>query len=200
MPIARTTPTYHHILEYAHALQQGIVVGIDPSIGSRSSQPGYAVAREGIIIESGILPINPNLTMWLRLQKLSYHIRKLYREWDPDVLVFEDIPSQRHGGGNANAHASLLKAVGVVLSISGPEGYIPMSPQSWKRMTRSTYVKSDEADAVEILWIAIEESKRIQTEEQTRRDKQQASKMRKKNSNMDITGITVDSLRRSGGN
>jgi hypothetical protein len=91
-------------------------------------------------------------------------VRKLYKEWDPDVLVYEDIPSQRQGGGNANAHASLLKAVGAILSVSGPDYYVGLMPVSWKRMVREDYVKSDIRDAIEMGWIAIAVARRIADE------------------------------------
>lgn len=92
-------------------------------------------------------------------------IRKLYRVWEPDVLVYEEIPPTRHGGGNAESHASLLKAVGAILSVSGPDYYVGIHPLSWKRMVRSTYSKGDENDAKEIGWITIEEAKRLKEED-----------------------------------
>jgi hypothetical protein len=58
--------------------------------------------------------------------------------------------------GNANAHASLLKALGAILSVPGPDGYVGIMPVSWKKMIRNTYEKGDEADAVEIGYIVIE--------------------------------------------
>jgi hypothetical protein len=165
MALGRDTNAYGQIRGCLLPLIQGRVVAVDPSIGSTSSQPGFAVYIQGELRASGILPIDPGLPVWERLRILVYHMRKLYREWDPDVLVFEDIPSQRHGqfnnAGNANAHASLLKAVGAILSVSGPDHYVGLHPQSWKRMVRPDYVKSDTRDAVEMGWIAIEEAKRI---------------------------------------
>lgn len=101
---------------------------------------------------------------------LANGIRKLYRDFDPDVLVYEEIPAQRYGGGgNANAHASLLKALGVILSVPGPDGYVGIYPISWRKLVRETYVKGDEADAVEIGWIVIELAREIR--DKKKRDK-----------------------------
>lgn len=160
--LSKTAKAYTEIQSCLTPLIEGSIVCIDPSIGSTSSQPGWAAYYRGELKGSGTFSIDPSLPVWMRLRKLVHQLRKLYFYWMPDVLVYEDIPSLRQGGGNANSHASLLKAVGAILSVSGPDYYVGLLPVSWKRMARSTYVKSDEADAVEIGYIAIEEAKRIQ--------------------------------------
>lgn len=156
-------------------LQQGIVVAIDPSIGSNSSMPGWAVYKAGELLGSGTFALDLNKGRPQRLQQLAHFLRKLYATWNPDVLVYEEVPSQRYGGGNnfgnAKAHASLLNALGVVLSISGPDYYVGLQPISWKKCARPTYVKSDQADAEEIGWVAISEGARIEAQEGTRKKK-----------------------------
>lgn len=163
--LSKSSQAYSQIQGCLLPLIEGTIVCIDPSVGSTSSQPGWAVYSGGEFRASGKLQIDPGLPIWKRLSILVHGIRKLYSIWEPDVLVYEDIPSLRQGGGNANAHASLLKAVGAILSVSGPDHYVGLLPVSWKRMVRSTYVKGDEADAIEIGYIAIEEAKRIQEED-----------------------------------
>lgn len=166
--LTKSSKAYESISENLLGLTEGVIVSIDPSIGSRSSQPGYAVYVVGRLRDSGVLEIQPDLPVWKRLQRLAFHIRKLYAFWEPDILVYEEIPSMRFGGGNANSHASLLKAVGVVLSVSGPSGYVGLHPMSWKKLTRASYEKSDENDAVEMGWIAINEARRIIDEKETK--------------------------------
>lgn len=158
--LSKTSQAYGMIETNRHKLLHGTVVAIDPSVGSNSSMPGYAVYLSGRLIDSGIFEIHPVTDpLWIRLRKLSHHLRKLYRQFPPDVLVYEEIAPQRYGGGgNANAHSSLIKAVGVVLSISGPEGFVGLMPISWKRLVRDTYIKSDSNDAKEMGWIAINEA------------------------------------------
>lgn len=162
MTLGRDTAAYGDIRNSLTTILRGVVIAIDPSIGSSSSMPGWALYRAGALISSGTLGINPDQSVWKRLRDLARAMRSLYKETDPDVLVYEEIPSQRYGGGgNANAHASLLKAVGVILSIPGPDVCVGLHPLSWKKMVRETYVKGDEADAVEMGWIAIAEAARI---------------------------------------
>lgn len=167
--LGRDTRAYQQIRGCLVPMLEGIVLSVDPSIGSSSSQPGWAVYRQGQLIISGTIQIDHTLPTWKRLRKLVHGIRKLYKQWEPDVLVYEDIPAQRHGGGNAEAHASLLKAVGAILSVSGPDYYVGLHPLSWKRMVRSSYVKGDENDAIEIGWISIQEARRISEEDPPRK-------------------------------
>lgn len=169
--LTRTSKAYSQIVKCSYPLQEGVILSIDPSIGSTSSQPGWAVYTAGKLQCSGTLEINPEGTQWQRLQRLRTHMYGLMQFYTPDVLVYEDIPAQRHGGGNAEAHASLLKAVGVILSISGPDHYVGLLPVSWKKMVRESYFKGDEQDAIEIGWIAIQEAKRISEEEEAREGK-----------------------------
>jgi hypothetical protein len=159
--IGKNTKSYSTIRNCLTQLIEGRVLSIDPSIGSTSSLPGWAYYVSGELIASGEIEIDPSLPIWKRLRLLVHGIRKLYREYEPDVTIYEEIPPQRHGGGNAEAHASLLKALGAILSVSGPDYYVGIHPISWKPMVRSTYVKGDKEDAIEFGWIVIEEAKRI---------------------------------------
>lgn len=137
-------------------------MSVDPSIGSTSSQPGWAIYRKGNFIEGGIIPIPHHLSVPKRLRMLANGIRKLYRQYDPDVLIYEEITSVNNRvGGNSNAHASLLKALGVILSVPGPEGYVGIFPISWKKLARPEYIKGDKEDAIEIGYVVIQLAKEI---------------------------------------
>lgn len=159
--LGKQTRAYGEIEGYIKELTEGLVVAIDPSIGSSSSLPGYAVYRAGELIESGTFAIPYQRSIPERLGLLHNHVRKLYNQYTPDVLVYEDIPALRQGGGNAVAHASLLKALGAILAVPGPDGYVGLMPVSWKGEARETYVKGDEADAIEIGYVAITVARRI---------------------------------------
>lgn len=175
--LGKDSQAYSQIQGCLLPLMSGVVVAVDPSVGSTSSQPGWAVYIQGELRASGTFSINPELPIWERLRILAYSMRKLYQEWDPDVLVYEDILAQAKGGNrNAGGHASLLKAVGAILSISGPDHCVGLYPISWKRMARTTYVKGDENDAIEIGWIAIEEAKRISEKDPPRSYGEKAKK------------------------
>ena len=155
------------------------MVAIDPSVGSGSSMPGFSVYRAGELVDSGILEIKYYKPLPDRLRELSGRLRKLYVAYPPDVLVYEEVPVQRYGGGNATAQASLLKALGVILSVAGPSGYVGITPTSWKAAARDTYVKSDVNDAIEIGWVAIQTATEI-SKSQTKRRTQGVTKQKGK--------------------
>lgn len=158
----RDTDLYREARHAANLLIKGNVVAIDPSVGSTSSMPGWAIYLSGRLAISGTFDIPIGRPLSERLQILGIKLRSLYKTYNPDVLVYEDIPSQRYGGGNAEAHASLLKAVGAILAVRGPRATVGMKPTVWKRLVRDTYVKGDREDAEEMGWIAIEVAKEME--------------------------------------
>ncbi len=166
--LAETTKAYSEIESCLTPLLEGTVVAIDPSIGSQSSMPGWAAYTAGILVDSGTLEIPLGWGVPERLQEVARQLRELYRIYKPvDVLVYEQIASQFFGGkgkkfGNAASMASLQKALGAILSVPGPTSFVGLSPQTWKRLVSDTYVKSDEADAVEMGKIAISLAQEIQ--------------------------------------
>ncbi len=175
--LSKGSNAYGQISGCTTFLIKGIVLAVDPSVGSSSSMPGYAVYVAGLLRDSGIISLDPQAPIHVRLRGLVYALRKIHQQYNPDVLVYEDIPAQRYGGGgNAGAHASLLKAVGAILSTSGTDYVVGIQPVSWKPMARSSYVKGDAEDAEEIGWICIQEAKRIAEAE----DKKKTRGTRKK--------------------
>lgn len=159
--VGRSTILYEDVRAALHPILHGIVLSVDPSIGSHSSQPGFAVYREAQFVTSGTMSIDPEGDRPTRLQELTHQLRKLVREYTPDVCAYEDIPPRRYGGGGATAHASLLMALGATLAVSGPDRYVRLAPRVWKRLVSSTYRKSDEADAVEMGRITCDMAKHI---------------------------------------
>lgn len=156
-PIGTGTKLYKEIREWKELLLRGRILVIDPSCGSESSQPGWAIYTNGNLEDSGILNINPSEPLWWRLQALFHQLRDLMDECQPDILVYEEISSRAFGGRAASGHASLLKAVGVTLSsVFGVETCIGIRPRTWKALTRPTYRKSDEADAIEMGWVVLQ--------------------------------------------
>jgi hypothetical protein len=171
MSLTKTSKAYKDIEDNLQGILDGVVVSIDPSIGSSSSMPGWAVYMDGEYLKSGTFDIPVHKSIPDRLRILANHLRKLYNEYPPDVLVYEDIPAQRYGMGNAVAHASLLKALGAILSVPGPDGYVGIMPVSWKKGVRDTYQKGDESDAVEIGYVVIEFAAQIKYAKENGRKK-----------------------------
>jgi hypothetical protein len=161
------------IRKHGKQLLRGVALCIDPSIGSNSSMPGWAVYSAGILIESGTIEIDVVKELPPRLQALARKMYQLIQRWAPDVLVYENIPAQRHGGGNAESHASLLKALGVILSVAGPSGYIPLLPVVWKKHARPEYRKGDESDAIEIGYVALTIARHYEAEPKKNKKKEE---------------------------
>lgn len=162
--ISETVKEYKEIRATLKPLLDGVVLCIDPSCGSKGptgSLPGWAVSLGGQLQASGVIELPVEEDLWVRLQALHHGIRRLVKEYNPDVMVYEQIAPRRYGGGSAHSHASLLKAVGVTLSVSGPTAYVGLRPTVWTKWKRSTYKKSDEADAIEMLWVALETATEI---------------------------------------
>jgi hypothetical protein len=155
--ISKTSQVWKSTKENRKLLLEGVVLSIDPSIGSTSSQPGWAAYRAGEFLRKGTIPISPELPVWKRLRMLVNGVRHLYLEFNPDVLVYEEITSANMNKfRNAAGHASLLKALGAILSVPGPDGYVGIFPRSWQANARDSYVKSDENDAAELGYVVIE--------------------------------------------
>ncbi len=152
--IHKTTKIYKEVEKLRGPLVYGNVLSIDPSIGSTSSSPGWAYYQAGKLIDSGVIHTGgSHLELWQRARRLGDSLRALCSEYKVDVLIYEDIPAT--SGFNQNAIASLLKAVGVVLSCTTSSHVLGIHPASWKGYVRPEYKKGDQEDAIEIGRIAI---------------------------------------------
>lgn len=152
----KKTQIYQHIRDACKELVEGVVLVVDPSIGSSSSLPGYAVYRAGVLLDSGVLEVHVDGTRWHRLKEVYRQLENLSKAWAPDVCVYEEIPVSAHGGRSQVSHASLLLALGVTMAAIEAPAFIGIAPQSWKRLVSADYVKSDEQDAIEMGRIVID--------------------------------------------
>lgn len=145
---------YKDVSKLYNPLLTGRVLVIDPSIGSSSSLPAYAIYQHGQLTDSDtIFTGGSHLELWQRARKLGDALRILCHENAIDVLVYEDIPAT--SGFNQNAIASLLKAVGVVLSSTSSSHVLGVHPASWKNYVRPEYKKGDREDAIEIGYVTL---------------------------------------------
>jgi Holliday junction resolvasome RuvABC endonuclease subunit len=152
---------YKAVTPHCEVLLTGTVLVIDPSIGSSSSAPGWAVYENSQLHGAGTIDTGgSHLPLWQRARNLADEIRALCDDYAPTLLVYEDIPAT--SGFNANAQASLLKAVGIVLAASTTDDCLGVHPASWKNYVRATYNKGDEEDAIEIGYIVTQLARRIQ--------------------------------------
>ena len=152
----KNTQIYSEIYEGRKLLVRGIVLAVDPSIGSKSSMPGFAIYSNGELLTSGTLRIDATMSQSARLKEVYRQLRNLSKEYKVDACVYEKVPVSAHGGRSQVAHASLLMAVGVTLAAVDARVFVGIPPTSWKKYAREDYTKTDEADAVEIGRIVIE--------------------------------------------
>lgn len=159
--VGRTTNLYCDVRACIPDVFCGSLLAVDPSIGSTSSVVGWAWYKHGVLRKSGVFTAHPENDIPTRLQAVAFQLRLLYDETEPDVLAFEDITPRSFRGG-AFSHASLLKALGAILSVSGPTHTIRLAPRVWKRLVSASYRKSDEADAIEMGRIVVDLAQHIQ--------------------------------------
>ena len=156
-----STKIYQAIRDNIKPILTGTMLVIDPSIGSMSSMPGWALSQAGVLVYSGTLKIDPTMENWEKLRELHRLLRNMSLDFQPDICCFEQVPVSAHGGRSQVSHATLLMAVGVTMCAVQADRFIGLAPNMWKPKVRSTYVKSDENDAKEMAWIAIEIAKEI---------------------------------------
>lgn len=152
----KKTQIYADIHEARNVIAHGIVLSVDPSIGSTSSMPGFAVYSAGELVTSGVLVIDPHASRWKRLKDVYRQLRNLSKQYGVDACVYELVPVSAHGGRSQVSHASLLMAVGVTIAAVDARAFVGIPPISWKKYAREDYKKTDEADAIEMGRIVID--------------------------------------------
>lgn len=168
----KKTAAYEAIRENCLGLTRGVVLVVDPSIGSASSLPGWAVYGGGdSLLDSGVIPMDTSESRPYRLRAVFNKLENLTVAWQPSVIVYEEVPVMAHAGRSQVSHASLLNAVGVTLAATHLPGvgYVGIQPIVWKKRVSDTYVKSDEQDAVEMGRIVIEMAHEIMEKDPPRK-------------------------------
>ena len=158
--ISKKSKLYQDVNKLIKPILTGKVLVIDPSIGSNSSSPGWAIYSYGELVDSGSWHVGgSSVELWKRARKLGDYIKFACAMYSFDLLIYEDIPAT--SSFNQNAVASLLKSVGVVLSCSRSEYVLGIHPASWRNYVRPGYKKGDKEDAEEIGHIAISLARHI---------------------------------------
>ena len=152
----KSTIIYSELVAARKLLLKGNVLSIDPSIGSLSSMPGWALYQGGELVSSGCLEIDPKGAKWERLKEVYRLLRNMSKQHTIDVCVYEQVPVSAHGGRSQVSHASLLMAVGVTMVAVDARAFIGIPPITWKKHVSSDYVKGDEEDAIQMGRIVIE--------------------------------------------
>lgn len=133
--------------KWRQLILNGTVLAVDPSSGSYTktngqSYPGYALFKAGKLVDSGIIEMDGKDTdIWERLRELYDCLHKEFPK--PDVLVVEQI----RGGF---AHQYLKWSVAVIATAVRAPVVIEMNVKIWKSYVDTSYLKTDEQDAI---WI-----------------------------------------------
>lgn len=155
---------------YSDTILNGTLLAIDPSSGSSSSMPGYALFQCGILIDSGHLEITTKgRPLHQRLYQLAQILQKDFVEVEQlDLVAVEYIPMKQFAPGKSGSGASvssilaLQRAVGVVQGSFGNIPMIEVAPVSWHKYADNSeeyYVKTDETDAIFIGRAVVETAK-----------------------------------------
>lgn len=139
--------TEKYIIKHKDLILNGHVLCIDPSSGSQSSLPGYAIYKQGKITESGLITLKVSNRINNKLYEIN---RTLREEFDkPDLLILEYIPSIIYRGSNLNRNSvmSLHKSIGAIISSFDCQ-MLEIPAVFWRKFTSEGYVKSDENDAI----------------------------------------------------
>lgn len=149
---------------YYSEVLNGNLLAIDPSSGSTSSMPGYAIYRCGILVDSGFIQLTANTRLHQRLHQLMECLRVDFLEAESiDVVAVEYIAMKNYkGSGTRHSAVSLLplqRSVGVVQAVFGGLPVIEVAPISWKKYAEPDQVKTDEFDAIGIGRCVVEVSK-----------------------------------------
>jgi Holliday junction resolvasome RuvABC endonuclease subunit len=151
--------------KHANIILTGTVLCIDPSIGSKSSQPGYAIYVAGALEDSGFIELGTAATGTVaqRLHKFRMTLEEDFQK--PDLVVVERIVINPKAKGYNNVSVlKLNQAVGVTMS-QWDVPVIEVSPMSWKATAKTldAYEKTDEWDGIALGWCVLTKAKESQS-------------------------------------
>lgn len=132
----------HDLRLHAKKIQQGLLIAIDPSSGSKDSQPGFAIFRDGELLTSGEMAIPYRKPIAERLQLLHAKVLALTPDV-PDVFVIEEIK------GHNFSHRFLHWSIGATIVAARTPLLIECPINLWKSLAKATpgYLKGNAMDA-----------------------------------------------------
>jgi hypothetical protein len=158
------TVLYTRVRSMIPALLEGTVVSIDPSCGSSSSMPAYAIYWAGRLLNSGTIQLDIEKPIEQRLYDLGLQLRSSITD-SVGVLIYEDVPPVRFyksGRTSAGSQSSLIKSVGTILGTIRADHHVGLRPSVWRRISGPSHVKGDVEDAIEMGRLTIELARYIQ--------------------------------------
>lgn len=143
--------SFKMIAPHAELILSGTILAIDPSTGSKSSMPGYALFVKGKLKECGIIEVDPSLSKTKRLSEINRTLREDFNI--PDILACEYIPPVKYGRGGMNSISlmGLQRAIGATMAAFPDSELIEVATKFW--MTHHNWKewkKGDVDDAIAI--------------------------------------------------
>lgn len=140
-----TSKLAQEIEQYADLLKHGVLLAIDPSSGSAGSLPGYALFKQGVLQDCGLISL-PRGTRAIsnRLYLLRESLLTEFKK--PDILAVEYIAPvfpTKNGGFLHKSASSLTKSVGAIMS-TWDVPVIEPAPTTWHALVREAMVKRGE--------------------------------------------------------
>lgn len=141
-------PVYkQQIKDSLDAILTGTLLSIDPSTGSGTSMPGYAVFKAGKLVESGTIDLDIKGNRAQKLYEINRTLREDFGEYKFDAIAVENI-GYFVAKMSPRALISLQRAVGAIIAAHPTENLIEVPSNVWQKHVYKGYVKGDREDAV----------------------------------------------------
>lgn len=152
-------PKYKQMIqECKDCLLTGTLLAIDPSTGSRSSMPGYALFKNGQLVESGTITVDIKGNRAERLHEINRTLREELET--PDVVAVESA-GYFVGKMNPASIISLQRAIGAIVAAHPVKCLIEIPSNVWQKHAFPGYIKNDANDAICIGLCAINTAKEL---------------------------------------
>lgn len=148
--VNKTTKLYQNVAPLSSTILGGMLLAIDPSTGSRSSMPGYALFDKGELVESGIIQVRVQDRKNIRLYNIAETLRTEFPKID--ILAVENIPPvsyNRKGAMRGWSLVALQRSIGAIISCFDCD-YVEVAPTWTTKFRPEELDKDDEADAIGI--------------------------------------------------
>jgi hypothetical protein len=147
-----------NINRYYQTILSGTILVIDPSSGSSSSMPGYAIYEHGILKDQGYIDVPIPNDIHVRLRYIMQCIQKQFPI--VDILVIEDIPIRMGRFTSGVAVRNLHRSIGVFLAAVKCNTVIEITPASWRRyIDAAKYAKADWNDAIVMGYTVVDKAR-----------------------------------------
>lgn len=143
-----TLPKYKQMIaDCRECIIDGCMLAVDPSTGSTSSMPGYAVFKNGELIESGTITVDLKGNRAERLFEINRTLREDFKEYTFDVIAVESA-GYFIGKMNPASIISLQRAIGAIIAAFPVKCLVEVPSNVWQKHKFKGYVKGDEQDAI----------------------------------------------------